>query len=57
MRRILGDLSLAALVVAVMAFAPAVYSNQLLLFNFVMFLSLAQGLNVIYGFTGYLPFG
>ena len=57
MRRIIGDLSLAALVVAVMAFAPAVYSNQLLLFNFVMFLSLAQGLNVIYGFTGYLPFG
>ena len=28
-----------------------------MLFNFVMFLALAQGLNIIYGFTGYLPFG
>lgn len=33
------------------------YSNELLLFNFVTFLALAQGLNIIYGFTGYLPFG
>jgi branched-chain amino acid transport system permease protein len=29
----------------------------LLLFNAVMFLTLAQGINIIYGFTGYLPFG
>ncbi len=36
---------------------PAVYPNQLLLFNFIVFLTLAQGVNVIYGFTGYLPFG
>ena len=36
---------------------PLVYNNQLLLFNFVVFLTLAQGVNVIYGFTGYLPFG
>jgi branched-chain amino acid transport system permease protein len=36
---------------------PAVYPNQLLLFNFIVFLILAQGVNVIYGFTGYLPFG
>ncbi len=28
-----------------------------MLFNFIMFLTLAQGLNIIYGFTGYLPFG
>jgi len=39
------------------ALLPFVYSNQLLLFNFVVFLTLAQGVNVIYGFTGYLPFG
>jgi len=44
-------------VVAVMAFLPNVYGNQLLLFNFAMFMILAQGLNVLYGFTGYLPFG
>jgi branched-chain amino acid transport system permease protein len=39
------------------ALLPFVYSNQLLLFNFIVFLTLAQGVNVIYGFTGYLPFG
>src|ERR1700712_2383348 len=36
---------------------PGVYQNHLLLFNFVIFLVLAQGVNIIYGFTGYLPFG
>ncbi|XUM20173.1 hypothetical protein ACRAVF_21550 [Bradyrhizobium oligotrophicum S58] len=41
----------------VFAVAPAVYQNHLLLFNFVIFLILAQGVNIIYGFTGYLPFG
>jgi branched-chain amino acid transport system permease protein len=56
-RRIAGDLALAALVVAVMTVLPSLYSNELLLFNFVMFLALSQGLNIIYGFTGYLPFG
>jgi branched-chain amino acid transport system permease protein len=40
-----------------MALLPLAYSNQLLLFNFVIFMTLAQGINVIYGFTGYLPFG
>jgi branched-chain amino acid transport system permease protein len=43
--------------VAAMLILPSVYSNQLLLFNFVMFMTLAQGLNVIYGFTGILPLG
>lgn len=43
--------------VAVFAILPGVYSNHLLLFNFVIFLTLAQGVNIIYGFTGYLPFG
>ncbi|TAM76340.1 branched-chain amino acid ABC transporter permease [bacterium] len=44
-------------VVAAFAAAPRVYSNQLLLFNTIVYLVLAQGLNIIYGFTGYLPFG
>ena len=44
-------------VVAAFAILPGVYSNHLLLFNFIIFLTLAQGVNVIYGFTGYLPFG
>ena len=41
----------------VFAVLPGVYQNHLLLFNFVIFLVLAQGVNIIYGFTGYLPFG
>jgi branched-chain amino acid transport system permease protein len=44
-------------VVIVFAILPSVYGNHLLLFNFIIFMTLAQGLNVIYGFTGYLPFG
>ncbi len=44
-------------VVAVMAVLPFLYGNHQLLFNFLVFMALAQGVNVIYGFTGYLPFG
>lgn len=44
-------------VAGLMAVAPLGYGNLLLLFNVTMFLTLAQGLNIIYGFTGYLPFG
>ena len=33
------------------------YSNQLLLLTMMVYVALAQGLNVIFGFTGYLPFG
>jgi branched-chain amino acid transport system permease protein len=44
-------------VVAVFAILPGLYSNHLLLFNFMIFMTLAQGINIIYGFTGYLPFG
>ncbi len=55
--RIALDAGLAALVIIVMGTLRTVYSNELLLFNFMLFLTLAQGLNVIYGFTGYLPFG
>jgi branched-chain amino acid transport system permease protein len=44
-------------VVGAFAILPSIYSNHLLLFNFMIFIMLAQGVNVIYGFTGYLPFG
>ncbi len=54
---VLGDTAVALVAIAVMGFARGVYSNELLLFNFMVFITLAQGLNVIYGFTGYLPFG
>ncbi len=43
--------------IAALAILPSVYNNHLMLFNFVVFLMLAQGVNVIFGFTGYLPFG
>ena len=49
------DVALALVVTAIAAVAPLGYSNELLLFNFVTFLALSQGLNVLYGFTGYLP--
>jgi len=56
--RITRDILLILLpVVGAFAIAPALYSNHLLLFNFIIFMTLAQGINVIYGFTGYLPFG
>ncbi len=37
--------------------APKVYGNQSLLLVMMTFVALAQGLNLLYGFTGYLPFG
>ncbi len=37
--------------------APHVYGNRTLLFSMMAFIVLAQGLNLLYGFTGYLPFG
>jgi branched-chain amino acid transport system permease protein len=50
-------LFIVAPLVVILAVLPSVYQNHLLLFNFVIFLVLAQGVNIIYGFTGYLPFG
>ena len=50
-------LFIVAPLVVILAVLPGVYQNHLLLFNFVIFLVLAQGVNIIYGFTGYLPFG
>jgi branched-chain amino acid transport system permease protein len=56
--RALRDFATVALpVLLLLGLLPFVYSNQLMLFNFILFLILAQGLNVIYGFTGFLPFG
>ena len=53
-----GELLLVvAPVIVVFALLPFAYNNGLLLLNFVVFLVLAQGLNLTYGFCGYLPFG
>ena len=46
-----------ALLAGAFALLPHVYGNQSLLFTLMTFIVLAQGLNLLYGFTGYLPFG
>lgn len=46
-----------ALLAAVFSLLPHVYANTSLLFALMTFIALAQGLNLLYGFTGYLPFG
>jgi branched-chain amino acid transport system permease protein len=51
-----GAITLGVLASAFLA-APHVYSNTSLLFTMMTFIALAQGLNLLYGFTGYLPFG
>ncbi len=51
------DAGLVLVIPALFAIAPLLYNNQLLLFNMMVYLVLAQGINIIYGFTGYLPFG
>lgn len=49
---------LTAVVLAVLfALAPLGYGNTSLLFTMMTYIVLAQGLNLLYGFTGYLPFG
>lgn len=48
---------IAALTLLAFTFVPYIYNNQFLLFNMMMYMALALGLNIIYGYTGYLPFG
>lgn len=60
MRSALGVASdLAAIVLPVVGFwlAPGYDSNLLFLANLMIYVMLAQGVNLTYGFTGYLPFG
>lgn len=57
LRRWLPSLAILAFTGLGFALAPLAYSNQFLLFNMMMYMALAQGLNIIYGYTGYLPFG
>lgn len=46
-----------AVLAVIFAVAPQLYGNQSVLFTMMTFMALAQGLNLLYGFTGYLPFG
>ncbi len=56
-RRWASDMAAIVLPSVMFLVAGSTYSNQLLLVNMLVFAILAQGVNVIYGFTGYLPFG
>ena len=61
MRKSIPSLRGPAIVLAVLAFvflmAPEFYTNHSVLLTMMTFMGLAQGLNLLYGFTGYLPFG
>jgi len=56
-RRLLVDLAVLVVVTVVFALGRSFESNTLLLVEIMVYVVLAQGVNVIYGFTGYLPFG
>lgn len=51
------NLAILAVMALVFLAAPSVYANQNVLFQMMMYLVMAQGVNLLYGFTGYLPFG
>ncbi len=57
MRRLAPGAIVLALLAASFLALPHIYNNQSLLFTLMTFIVLAQGLNLLYGFTGYLPFG
>ena len=56
-RPILATTITLAVIAAVFLIAPQFYGNRSLLLSILTFVALAQGLNLLYGFTGYLPFG
>lgn len=55
--RLRTSIILLVVLTAVFLVAPHLYANQSLVFTIMTFIVLAQGLNLLYGFTGYLPFG
>lgn len=56
-RRWLSIGTVTALLLIIFWFSPEFYPNMSVLFQLMMFIVLAQGINLLYGFTGYLPFG
>ena len=57
LRRVRTGAIVLAVLAAAFALLPHAYHNQSLLFTPMAFVTLAQGLNLLFGFTGYLPFG
>lgn len=56
-KHLLSNAILLALLILVFGVGPFFYANESVLFEGMMYLVLAQGINILYGFTGYLPFG
>ncbi len=56
-KRILPNSIIIILLFVLFALGPSFYQNQSLIFQMMVFMALAQGVNILYGFTGYLPFG
>lgn len=45
------------MILVVFGVGPYTFINEAVTFQMMAFLALSQGINVLYGFTGYLPFG
>lgn len=57
-KKITNDFIKLALPLAILfAIGPFVYTNQALFFSLAVFIILTEAFNIVYGFTGYLPFG
>lgn len=56
-RRLVRWLAPVLVLPLVLGWAPHYYNNVAFLTTMVVYVILAQGVNVLYGFTGYLPFG
>lgn len=56
-KQLLSSALILVVLAALFLWAPSVYSNESVLFQLMVYLALAQGINILYGFTGYLPFG
>ncbi|PWI57808.1 branched-chain amino acid ABC transporter permease [Sulfoacidibacillus thermotolerans] len=56
-KRMLANVLIILLLFLLFAVGPSIYQNQSLIFQMMVFMALAQGVNILYGFTGYLPFG
>jgi hypothetical protein len=48
---------ISVIMILVAFIGPKVYSNEAFFFNIIILTTVALGLNIIYGLTGYLPFG
>ncbi|KPV45109.1 branched-chain amino acid ABC transporter permease [Alicyclobacillus ferrooxydans] len=51
------DLSISLVLVLAFVALPHFYSNLTILFMMAMYMVLSQGVNLLYGLTGYMPFG